>query len=256
MDTALLARCEQLLATGTPARIIVELLLLTRFTETLHAARCELVRQLPAAATIVDLGGASAVAPEGALLNMGYPHSPREITIIDLPPDTRLGADEFSYLSGETTQWQTFGATRVRYLHRSMTDLSGVADAGSDLVWAGQSLEHVTEAEALTTAKEAWRVLRPGGHFCLDTPNRALTRLQFPHSYIHVEHKIEYTAAQLVRLLGEAGFVTVTLRGVCPMPRSARSHVFQSRELTAEAVLSPDPTQAYILYACAHKAET
>ena len=45
---------------------------------------------MPPAETIIDLGGASHGAHEGALLSMGYPYTPKRITIVDLHPDERI----------------------------------------------------------------------------------------------------------------------------------------------------------------------
>jgi SAM-dependent methyltransferase len=241
------------LSQGVPRRVVVEVLLLSAFTENLHALRCDMVRQLPPADVIVDLGGTCAYGAEGALLHMRYPHAPREITIVDLPPDTRLGADGYADLHRESDQWLTFGETRVRYLHQSMTDLTGIDDDSVDLVWAGQSIEHISEAEARQTLSEVKRVLKRGGSFCLDTPNRDITRRQFPRELIHVEHKIEYTVPQLTRLLTDAAFEIVEVKGVAPMPRTARTGVYQPGEVRPGLPLSDQPETSYIIYVHAKK---
>ena len=49
-----------------------------------------------------------------------------------------------------------------------------------DLVYSGQSIEHVTPSDADIVIKEVARVLRPGGWFALDTPNARVTRVQQP----------------------------------------------------------------------------
>ena len=53
--------------------------------ESLHAARKSMVRQLPRARTIVDLGGAADNYPPGAMILMGYPYSFDRLTIIEPP---------------------------------------------------------------------------------------------------------------------------------------------------------------------------
>jgi hypothetical protein len=58
---------------------------------------------------------------------------------------------------------------------------------------------------------------------------------------------------QLVELLTDAGFGIVQVKGVAPMPRSARSHVFQPGELRPDAPLSDRPETGYLLYAEAAK---
>ena len=52
-----------------------------------------------------------------------------------------------------------------------MVDLGRYGDGAFDMVYSGQTIEHVTEADGDTVVREAFRVLAPGGWFCLDTPN-------------------------------------------------------------------------------------
>ncbi len=215
----------------------------------LHHARCLLIQQeLPLARSIVDLGGACAESLSGALLLMGYPHSPREITIIDLPPDQRMFSETFAHLEEEAKRSIQIGSTRVRYLHTSMTDMSRITSASVDMVWSGESIEHVTREEAGRTLREAYRVLRPGGHLCLDTCNSLLTRLHFPDSFIHPEHKYEYTPEELSEDVGAAGFEIKRMLGICPMPDSLRDRRFQPRETLRQPPLSNDPRSGYFFY--------
>src|SRR5947209_5306905 len=55
----------------------------------LHRSRVALVRRLPPAETIVDLGGACTGRPEGALVAMGYPHPFRTLTNVEPPSEER-----------------------------------------------------------------------------------------------------------------------------------------------------------------------
>lgn len=223
--------------------------------ETLHATRCQLVQsELPPAAEIVDLGGACSWSLEGALLAMGYPHHPQRITIIDLPPNRRMFAETFRYVADERDQWSEVRlGVLVRYLHRSFVNLDTLPDASVDLVWSGETIEHVTRDEARQTAREVWRVLKPGGFFCLDTPNRAITRLQFPHGLIHPEHRYEYEPRELAEQLRQDGFQVCRMLGICPMPRSAQTGRFDLREIFANPILSPDADQSYLFYLEARK---
>ncbi len=247
-----------LLERGVPRWVVIEVLLASdeyRWVKNkcspydiLHSLRCQLVRQLPPAEMIVDLGGAASPALEGALLWMGYPHQPREITIIDLPPDIRMFANGFTHLRAETPGWLVFGPTRVRYLHQSMADLTGVANESVDLVWSGESIEHITLAEAAQMFQEIWRVLKPGGYFCLDTPNRNVTQIQSPNQLIHPEHKLEYTAPQLTNYLAEAGFQVKQVMGLAPMPQAVQSGVFNWLELMDTAGFSDNAEICYLFY--------
>ncbi|CAG0978376.1 partial putative S-adenosylmethionine-dependent methyltransferase/MSMEI_2290, partial [Anaerolineae bacterium] len=215
----------------------------------LHLGRCQLVRtELPAAEVLADLGGACAHSIAGALLWMGYPHPVREVTIVDLPPDQRMFVEKFDYLQNETTDWIEAGRTRVRYIHAPMTDLSVLADSSVDMLWLGQSIEHITQAEARRVYAEALRVLKPGGYFCLDTPNRAITRLQSPIGFIHPEHRHEYRPAELANQLTQAGLVVKRVLGICPMPRSARAGRLYLQEILDHPEVSANADSAYFFY--------
>jgi SAM-dependent methyltransferase len=221
----------------------------TQVLNALHLARCQLVRtELPTAQVIADLGGACAHSIAGALLWMGYPHPAHEVTIVDLPPDQRMFVEKFDYLQNESTNWIEIGHTRVRYIHAPMTELSALADNSLDMLWLGQSIEHITQAEARRVYAEALRVLKPGGYFCLDTPNRTITRLQSPLGYIHPEHKYEYRPAELAAHLTQAGLEVKRVLGVCPMPRSARTGRLYLQEILDHPEVSPDADSAYFFY--------
>jgi SAM-dependent methyltransferase len=221
----------------------------SRVWQALHKARCLLVQnELPTAHTVVDLGGASTESLSGGLLWMGYPHPVREVTIIDLPLSKRMGVDTYRYAASESADWMKAGCTRVRYIHTSMTDMSALAEESVDMVWAGQSIEHISKAEADRVYAEAMRVLKLEGHFCLDTVNRALTRLQYPLGYLHREHKHEYRMPELVKYVLEAGFNVRRVLGICPMPRSAQSGRFYPQEILDHVELSEDAETAYFFY--------
>lgn len=210
----------------------------------LHQARMMVVRQqLPPANIIVDLGGAAEGHPEGALLVMGYPHRPHRIIIVDLPPDQRM-----SRRSENIRRLVTPEGIEVYYHYGSMTDLSFIPDESVDLVWAGQSIEHVTEEEAGRTCEEVFRILKPGGHFCLDTPNAALTRLQFPDRLIHPEHKKEYTVGEMRALLQRYGFEVIKAMGICPLRESLQKGIFVEEEIVRNIRLSENPEEGYLFY--------
>lgn len=216
-------------------------------TGSLHMVRCQMVRQLPRAKHILDLGGSAPHSLQGSLRVMGYPHRVASLIIVDLPPADRQG----HYRLGDREQggaWIETEMGPVRYLHTSMTDLSAIPSNSIDLVFAGQSIEHVSEADAFQVFREVFRVLRPGGHFCLDTPNAALARIQSPERLIHPEHKIEYRVSELVSRLRQAGFQIEHVQGLCPMPRTRQTGVFDEEELFANAYLSDDAENSYVFY--------
>jgi len=99
----------------------------------------------------------------------------------------------------------------------------------------------------------AFRALRPGGHFCLDTPNARLTRLESPDNLIHPEHKKEYYPHELREKLTEHGFIAEKELGICPMPESVREKRFLWDEMFAGARLSESPEESYLFFIHARK---
>lgn len=214
----------------------------------LHNARCDLVRLLPPATDILDLGGANAENVEGSLLSMGYPHPAETLTIVDLPPADRF-AQLASYGQERADQWiQTARGVKVRYLHRHMSQIEDLPSVSVDLIWLGQSIEHIERAEAQQVLRTAFRLLRPGGHLCLDTPNARLARIQAPDGFIFPEHKFEYTVQELTDDVQQAGFRVVESKGIAPMPRTLRTRQFDTVELFRNAFVSDDAEGAYLFY--------
>src|ERR1019366_5555560 len=130
----------------------------------LHFSRCEFIVGLPPAQRIVDLGGGHTTDARGALVLLGYPYDFEELVVVDLPPDDRHPLYRSERFGGLEIEQGT-----VRYEYRSMADLSFADDASVDLVYSGQSIEHVTEADGDTVLEEAFRILRPGGYMAIDT---------------------------------------------------------------------------------------
>jgi 2-polyprenyl-3-methyl-5-hydroxy-6-metoxy-1,4-benzoquinol methylase len=95
------------------------------------------------------------------------------------------------------------------------------ADDAFDLVWLGETLEHVADVTGLLA--ETRRVLRWGGTLLVTTPNqprlgvalealrgRPLERRLDPRS----DHLRFFTARTLREVLGDAGFKEIRVRGV------------------------------------------
>ena len=204
----------------------------------IHQARVKLVSSLlPKADLIVDIGGAN-----GNLYDMGYPHFFRELTIIDLPDQARC--DLYKGLKLEA-RVLPFG--RITVLYTNATDLSSIPGASVDMVWMGQVIEHVTEEESFQVYSEVKRILRHGGHFCLDTPNRNLTEIH-TKGWIHPEHKIEYYPAHLRKNLSRAGFRIERELGVCEMLESWRTKTFAYSDFFLGGGISPHVDGCYIQY--------
>lgn len=216
--------------------------------EAVHLARCQMVRRLPAARVLVDVGGAAPASVQGALLVMGYRHRFDRLTIVDLPPDQRICGTYAQAGQERAAAWIATEMGRVRYVHGSMTDLGAIAPGSVGLVFSGQSIEHVSRAAGAQVLREARRVLRPGGRLFLDTPNARLTRIQSPAAYIHPEHQVEYRPEELRAMLRAAGFVVEREGAVCPMPRTLATGVFDPQELIENIRLGPRADEGYAFY--------
>lgn len=229
--------------------------------QVIHEARVHLVdKYFPPADVIVDIGGAARNHPEGALLAIGYGRNrkPHEVIVVDLPPDDRVSQDRFHGNWGAETDavHRTDDGVTVRYVYSPMWDLSAIADGTADLVVSGESIEHVTRAEADAALREAMRVLKPGGSLCLDTPNAALTRLESPDGFIHPEHKHEYTVEEMTELLDRIGFQVSERVGLRAMPDSRANGFFDREELVTGAEFSDEPDDGYLFFVRATKPTT
>lgn len=203
-----------------------------------HYARLQLVSTLlPQADKIVDLGGAN-----GSIYEMGYPYKFDEIVVVDLPPADRDPMYKDLKMRAKKTP---NGKISVHF--GDMSDLSFLPDNCVDLVWSGESIEHIDEAAGRRMVKEAFRVLRPGGSFCLDTPNRLITKIH-TSGFIHPEHKLEYYPNQLQRLLRSSGFKIVDKRGIREMPRTYSTKQFDYTDYITGSPISKDVNSSYMQY--------
>ena len=214
----------------------------------LHQSRCDFVRMLPRAARILDLGGTDQAEDAGALVSMGYPYQFERLTIVDLPDGERH--ELYGYLASSETVGSRCGPVQYRY--HSMVDLSPYPDASFELVFSGETIEHVTEDEAEKMLAEVRRVLVPGGWFCLDTPNRRVTALQLGADVLsNPDHKLEYTHEQLSALLRDAGFDIVGAYGLGLADESLAKADFDTAEVAAKHGVYAEAADCYLLaYMC------
>ena len=123
--------------------------------QSLHFSRMMFVRSLPPGRRILDLAGPALGNPTGALVLMGYPYRFDDLVVIDLPSEER---NEL-YREDTAHAVTTTALGPVRYRYHSMVDLSDYADDSVDLVYSGQSIEHVplevADAGALRGAPRA-----------------------------------------------------------------------------------------------------
>jgi ubiquinone/menaquinone biosynthesis C-methylase UbiE len=207
----------------------------------IHSARLEMVATLlPQADVILDLGGANS-----PLYKMGYPYRFKKLTLIDLPAEERHEYYKDIVLEGE----EAAGQVTIRYA--DMTNLEGIEDESIDFVWSGQSIEHVPLEQGESMCREAYRVLKKGGAFCLDTPNRHLTKIHthpIGGGFIHPEHYIEYYPDQLKEILSNVGFTIQLTRGICEMPETVKTNEFQYLDFMLGKKITEKINESYIQY--------
>jgi SAM-dependent methyltransferase len=99
----------------------------------------------------------------------------------------------------------------VRWIASGADSFEGVADGSIDMVFAGQTTEHLWSDELAAFLLEAHRVLAPGGLLVLDSPNRLVTEHLL---WSHGGHTVELSADEITALLEQAGFGVVSARGL------------------------------------------
>jgi len=214
----------------------------------IHAGRGRFVRSLPAARRIVDLGGTALGDPRGALVCLGYPYDFESLVVVELPSEDRHQIYRADQVDG------TVHTERgpVSYRYHSMVDLSDFDDSSVDLVYAGESLEHVPPDEGAFVLGEVLRILRPGGHFALDTPNGRVTRLQ-QAEFIDPDHKVEYTWPELRTMLLAAGFTITRAHGLNYAGESMARGSFDFAEVASNCGLFDAIEDCYIMACVARK---
>lgn len=217
------------------------------FGESIHHSRIQWVRSFPKADVIVDLGGSAKGDPRGALVLMGYPYIFNQLYIIDLPLDNRIKLYSDGYEIYDKIQTEK---GPLEYVYSSMTDLSSFADNSVDFVNSGQSIEHITEDDGDIVLRECMRILRPGGHLCIDTPNGESTRLQ-QAEFIDPDHKVEYDHNTLLAKIKQAGFAEIQPFGMNYMPNAHKTGTFTMDEPSMNSGIFSDIEKCYILaYRC------
>jgi SAM-dependent methyltransferase len=214
----------------------------------MHVSRSEFVAGLPRASRILDLGGTHQGYADGALVHLGYPYPFSRLVVVDLPVEERH----------EIYQGGSRGATveselgPVEFAFHSMVDLSAYDDGAFDLVYSGQSIEHVTESDGDEVVRQVFRVLAPGGWFCLDTPNGPVWRLRSAE-LMNDDHEVEYAAAELVSKLERGGFEVTESKGLNLMRRGVASGIFDEAEASAHPGLYAAPEECLLLALVARK---
>ncbi|MBV9315330.1 MAG: methyltransferase domain-containing protein [Pseudonocardia sp.] len=113
-----------------------------------------------------------------------------------------------------------------------------LADAALDVVMNLQVIEHLWDQRGFLA--ECARVLRPSGQLLTSTPNR-LTFSPGRDTPLNPFHTRELTAAELARLLAEAGFTVHEMLGLRHGPAlRARDHAHGGSLVDAQVVVALD----------------
>jgi len=97
------------------------------------------------------------------------------------------------------------------WLRDPINRMSSVPDSAVDLVFAGQTIEHLWPHELTGFLSEARRVLRPDGLLVMDSPNRSISESLGWHQ---PQHTMELTVGEIQDLVMAAGFRTTALKGI------------------------------------------
>ena len=211
----------------------------------MHRSRQMWIKTVPSFGEVLDIGGSSPNMPEGALIELGYPHRPKRIDILDLPPDQQYwGTPKYDQSEPISFPWGT-----VRYHHGRAEQISSVPalqDRRYDSVFLGQAIEHIYPDALPDMLKWIAQHLKPGGKLVFDTPNRLLTKIQCPGSLTDPDHKYEYAPREMERILGDAGFKVTRKIGLVYLPVQAASGVYDAREFGGAQTLSDDVDACFL----------
>jgi SAM-dependent methyltransferase len=213
--------------------------------EIIHRSRQAWIKTVPSFERVLDIGGSSPNWPEGALIELGYPHRPRRIDILDRPPDQQYwGKPKYDQSAPNRFEWG-----EVSYFHGSgehVADIAALQDRSYDCVFLGQAIEHIYPDALPGMLEWARRHLAPAGRLVFDTPNRRLTRIQCPDSLIDPDHKHEYEPAEMAAVVTQAGFTVTKRVGMIHLPRQAASGEYDPREFVDAPLLSDDVDACYL----------
>lgn len=97
------------------------------------------------------------------------------------------------------------------WLPETLDAMGSIPDGSADLVFAGQTVEHLWPAQLAGFLLEARRVLRPGGWLVMDSPNRLITQMT---RWYQPQHTAELRVDEISRLTTLAGFDVERIKGL------------------------------------------
>ncbi|MBW4541514.1 MAG: class I SAM-dependent methyltransferase [Myxacorys chilensis ATA2-1-KO14] len=99
----------------------------------------------------------------------------------------------------------------VEWINNHLGNMSSIASSSVDLVFAGQTVEHMWTQDLISFLCESHRVLNSDGLLVLDSPNRRITQHL---GWYHPQHTVEFNVDEIVELVQLCGFEIFAMRGV------------------------------------------
>jgi SAM-dependent methyltransferase len=118
--------------------------------------------------------------------------------------DEHLGVEAYEAKPGDLPPYATWIADTADHM-------VGVDDSSVDLVFAGQTTEHLWSGELSGFLEEAHRVLSADGLLILDSPNRLVTEHL---NWTHEGHTVELSLKEISELVTLAGFDVISTAGI------------------------------------------
>lgn len=217
----------------------------TPFPTIIHKGRVEWIQTINSFDTIFDIGGSSPNIEQGALIELGYNHRPKKLIIFDLPENEQYwGKPRFPQDREYIFEWGS-----LNYEHgkiENVDSFTGLADMKYDMIFMGQTIEHIYPEKLPNVLKWISNHLSLNGRFIFDTPNRVITKLQSPDKWIDVDHKYEYTPDEMERILNKNGLIVIKKTGIVNMPGSLISRIFNPLEVYETEAVNSSPNTSYL----------
>lgn len=215
------------------------------FMSLLHKGRQNWCKSLDKYDYVFDIGGSSPNIDMGALIELGYSYRPKEISIFDLPEEEQYwGKPKFPQDRDYEFEWG-----KIHYEHGHIEDINSyteLKDKSYDLIYMGQTIEHIYKDKLNVVLKWIKNHLKPNGRFVFDTPNRAITRIQSPNQFIDKDHKYEYTPSEMEKILNKSGFTVIKKTGILNMPETLSSGRFNPLEVVKYELISLNAESGYV----------
>lgn len=217
----------------------------TPFHMMVHEGRQKWVKQMSEYKTILDIGGSSPNIKEGALIELGYKHRPKELYIFDKPVNEQYwGTPKYDQMQKYDFKWGTL--TNFYGYAEEIHECEELTNLKFDCVFMGQVIEHLKPEKLNGILSWIKLHLKDDGHFIFDTPNRAITKIQSPNKLIDEDHKYEYTPLELKKILEKHGLAVINETGIVDMPDTYTTKTFNPLESYETSQINSNPQTSYL----------